>query len=114
MIGGLGSGGAGAGLGTVEGYGDRTVWRRRLAGLRRLDWMLVLAAATFSYLWAYAATDALVAADVMPRWADGTDPRPRRLAVTFAGVLGAFLVAGTTARLLSGRQLRRIDAMTEE
>lgn len=76
--------------------------------------VLVTAAATFSYLWAYAVTDALVMADVMPRWADGTDPRPRRMGTTFAGLLGAFVLAGTAARVLSGRQIRRIDAMTEE
>lgn len=76
--------------------------------------MLVLAAATFSYLSAYAVSDALVSADVLKRWPAGTDPRPRWMAVTFAAVMSCFLVAGTAARALSRRQLRRIDAMSEE
>jgi hypothetical protein len=76
--------------------------------------MLVLAAGTFSYLWAYAVTDALIEAGITSPWAAGTDPRPRRLGVAFAGLLGAFLVVGMVARVLSGRQLRRIDAMAEE
>ncbi len=76
--------------------------------------MLVAAAAAFSYLWAYAATDVLVSAGVTPPWRDGADPRPARLGLTFVGVLGTFLLVGMTARTLSGRQLRRIDAMMEE
>jgi len=76
--------------------------------------MLVGAAATFSYLWAYAVPDALIAADVLRRWPEGADPRPRRMAMVFAGVLGAFLILGVVARLLSGRHLRRIDAMSDE
>lgn len=76
--------------------------------------MLVLAAATFSYLSAYAVSDALVSADVLKPPSAGPDPRPRWMAVTFAGVMGAFLAVGLTARLASGRQLRRIDAMTDD
>ncbi|WP_067477332.1 rod shape-determining protein RodA [Actinomadura hibisca] len=37
-------------IGAVEGYGDRTLWRRRAAGLRRLDWTLVLAVAALAVI----------------------------------------------------------------
>lgn len=75
--------------------------------------MLVLCAATFSYLWAYAVPDALMSADVVARWPAGSDPRPRRLGITFASVMTCFLGLGIAARVLSGRQLRRIDAISE-
>ena len=75
--------------------------------------MLVVAAAAFSYLWAYAVPDVLIANDLLSRWPEGTDPRPRRLGVTFAGMMGAFLMLGMTARFVSSRQLRSIDAMGE-
>lgn len=76
--------------------------------------MLVLAAGTFSYLWAYAVPDALIAAEVLSRWPEGKDPRPQRLGVAFAGLMGTFLIFGVAARFLSGRQMRRIDAMGDE
>ncbi|QOV87396.1 hypothetical protein [Humisphaera borealis] len=76
--------------------------------------MLVIAAAAFSYLWAYALPDVLIANDLLPRWPDGTDPRPRRLGIAFAGVMGAFLALGMMARIVSSRQMRSIDAMGDE
>jgi hypothetical protein len=76
--------------------------------------MLVVAAGTFSYLWAYALPDALINADILARWPDGSDPRPRRLGTAFAGMMGLFLSMGALARFLSARQMRRIDAMGEE
>ncbi len=76
--------------------------------------MLVAAAATFSYLCAYALPDALIDADILPRWQSGPDPRPRRLAVTFAGLMSLFLTFGLVARILSARQMKRIDEMGEE
>jgi TRAP-type C4-dicarboxylate transport system permease small subunit len=84
-------------------------------GARTLFAMLVLvsAAATFSYLSAYAVSDALVSADVMKRWPDGSDPRPRNMACVFAGVLTFFVAVGVIARTLTGRQLRQIDAMSD-
>lgn len=76
--------------------------------------MLVASAATFSYLWAYAIPEALIDADILPRWQAGPDPRPRRLAVVFAALMGAFLTLGLVARILSARQMKRIDEMGEE
>jgi rod shape determining protein RodA len=46
VIGGTGTGIGGAlgsGVGALDGYRDRSVWRRHAAALRRLDWVLVLA-----------------------------------------------------------------------
>lgn len=76
--------------------------------------MLVGAAATFSYLMAYAVPDALMAADMLGRWPEGADPRPRRFGLTFGCVMGASLLLGAVARFMTGRQLRRIDAMSDE
>lgn len=76
--------------------------------------LLAAAALTFSYLGAYAASDALVAADVLSRWPAGTDPRPRWMLGGFAVLMGLFVVAAVFARFVSRRQLRRIDAMAEE
>ena len=36
--------------------------------------MLVAAALILSYLWAYAVTNALIAAEVISRWPPGSDP----------------------------------------
>ncbi|WP_253883904.1 rod shape-determining protein RodA [Actinomadura rupiterrae] len=36
--------------GPVEGYGDRNTWRRSAAGLRRLDWTLVLSVVALSVI----------------------------------------------------------------
>src|SRR5438552_2230069 len=45
--------------------------------------MLVAAALILSYLWAYAVTNALIAAEVISRWPPGSDPRPLRMCVGF-------------------------------
>ncbi|WP_067829525.1 rod shape-determining protein RodA [Actinomadura kijaniata] len=40
----------GTGVGTVEGYRDPNIWRRRAAGLKRLDWTLILVVTVLSVL----------------------------------------------------------------
>lgn len=74
---------------------------------------LVVAAAVVSYLAAYAVADALVNAEVLSRWPPGHDPRPRRLAIIFAGLLLSSGLAATLARRNARRHIRRIDAMEE-
>ena len=76
--------------------------------------LLATAALTFSYLGAYAVSDALVRADVLPRWPAGADPRPRWMIGGFAVLMGLSLGAAGVARFVSRRHLRRIDAMAEE
>lgn len=76
--------------------------------------LLVTAALVLSYLVAYALTDALRAADVLPHWTPGHDPRPRWLLIGFGTVMTVFLATGVAFRMLSQRQLRRIDAMADD
>ena len=75
--------------------------------------LLALAAFVFSYLWAYALTGALVTAGLMGGWTGDIDPRPRNMALSFLALLTLFTIAGGMFKLLSYRQLRRIDAMAE-
>ena len=75
--------------------------------------LLVLAAATFSYLGAFAVSDALVSADVLPRRPPGEDPRPGWTLNGFVALLTVFSLAALAARFASRRQLRRIDAMAD-
>jgi hypothetical protein len=75
--------------------------------------LLAAAAATFSYLAAYAVANALVTADVLSAWPRDHDPRPRWFVTGFVTLLGLFLAAATAARFLSQRQLRRIDEMSD-
>jgi hypothetical protein len=76
--------------------------------------LVVLTALTFSYLFAYAVTNALVSANVLSSWPAGTDPRPRRLLITFASLLTFFLIGAMVARVCNRRRLREIDAMMDE
>lgn len=72
---------------------------------------LVVAAAVVSYLAAYALADALVNAEVLPRWPPGHDPRPMRMSAIFAGLLLFSVFAATLARRNARRHIRRIDEM---
>jgi uncharacterized BrkB/YihY/UPF0761 family membrane protein len=76
--------------------------------------ILIATAAMFSYLLAYAMTDALATAQVLPRYESGSDPRPMWMVRAFISLTFTFLAIGLLARLLSRRQLRRIDAMADE
>jgi hypothetical protein len=76
--------------------------------------VLLVTAAMFSYLLAYAMTDALATAKVLPRYESGSDPRPMWLVRAFICLTCTFMAVGGLARLLSRRQLRRIDAMADE
>ena len=75
--------------------------------------MLIAAALIANYLWAYAITNALVAADVIPHWQPGRDPRPMRLCVGFVVMMSAFTGIAGMAQFMSRRQLKRIDEMEE-
>jgi hypothetical protein len=76
--------------------------------------LLLLTALTFSYLLAYAVTNALVSADVLSRWPAGTDPRPRRMLITFVTLVTLFGIGAAVARVYNRRRLREIDAMMDE
>jgi hypothetical protein len=76
--------------------------------------LLVLAALVFSYLGAYALTGALASADVISQWSPDDDPRPRNMLMGFVALMVLFSIMAGGFRLLSSRQLRRIDAMADE
>ena len=73
--------------------------------------LLVGAALILSYLAAYAVTNALVAADVISPWPRDRDPRPRWMGVGFFALITMFAVAGAVVRVMSRRQLHKIDEM---
>ena len=75
--------------------------------------LLLIAAATFSYLGAFAIPDALVRANVVRPFPHNPDPRPLWAMTGFAGVLTAFLLMALLMRYLSWRQFRKIDRMSE-
>jgi hypothetical protein len=74
--------------------------------------LLAGVALVFSYLGAFAVTNALVAADVVEKWAPGSDPRPRWM---ISGFVASMIGFGLIAMLLkwSGRQMQRIDDLEE-
>ena len=73
--------------------------------------LLVGAALILSYLAAYAVTNALVVADVMPPWPRDRDPRPRWMGFGFFALMAFFSVIGGVVRVMSRRQLHKIDEM---
>ena len=77
-------------------------------GVLTLGALLAGVSLVFSYLGAFAVTNALVAADLIEKWSPGSDPRPRWMLRAFIGSLIGF---GVIAALLkwSGRNVRRID-----
>jgi hypothetical protein len=75
--------------------------------------LLVVVAIVSSYLFAYAMTNALVAAEIMRPWAAGHDPRPMRMLITFGVLLAVFAVSGAIFRIVSRRQLRSLDALAD-
>ncbi len=76
--------------------------------------LLIGAALTLSYLGAYALTNALLTAELISPWPTSEDPRPRYFLTGFLGLSGLFIITCGLFRLMSWRQLRRIDAMAGE
>jgi uncharacterized BrkB/YihY/UPF0761 family membrane protein len=66
-----------------------------------------------SWLVVYAATNALVSANIISAWPPDADPRPRWMLNAFGGFFAAYAVIAMLFRWLSARQLRRIDAMAD-
>jgi hypothetical protein len=75
--------------------------------------LLALTALTFSYLAAYALTNALIAAQVVQPWPHDHDPRPRRLVIGFCVLMLIFMALGEVLRRLSKSQFKAIDEMAE-
>lgn len=75
--------------------------------------LLVLAALTFSYLGAYAGTNALVNAQMMPPISHEHDPRLRWALSSFVIIMALFGVVALLLRLVSRWQFQRIDKMLD-
>lgn len=76
--------------------------------------LLALAAFTFSYLGAFCVPEALASQNIIARWQPGHDPRPHWMAISFVALTVLFCGSGFAARIMSWRQLRRIDSMADE
>ena len=93
---------------------DATVVEEELiTGEKRPSTLIVLAllmgvALVFSWLGAYAFTNALRAAELVQPW-EGTDPRPRWMLFGFTALMTIFGICALAFR--QSRQLRRIDEM---
>lgn len=66
-----------------------------------------------SYLGVYAVSNALISADLISAWPHEADPRPGWMLRTFLGLFGTFGTVGMMFKLVSYRQLKRIDAMAD-
>jgi hypothetical protein len=76
--------------------------------------LLVLAAAVFSYLWAYALGDAMVAGHLSAPVESGPDMRPGEMEHAFIVIMSVLLLGAAFLKWSSGRQIRRIDAMNND
>ncbi len=97
----------------MEAVNEQQVTERQPRTLMVLA-LLMGVALVFSWLFAYALADALVAAELLSPWTGQSDPRPRWLLGCFTGLMAIFGTFALIARALSRRQLQRIDAMNEE
>jgi len=72
------------------------------------------AALLFSWLGAYAVTNALANADLIRRPSREHDPRPLWMIESFLTLLATFMIVGGVMRLLSRRQLKDLASMESE
>lgn len=85
----------------------------RAIGAVKVAVLLLLVAIVFSYLGAFAVTNALVSADLLERWPAGQDPRPRWMLTAFGSMSGTFVVVAGWVKFTVWRQMRRLDRMEE-
>jgi hypothetical protein len=76
--------------------------------------LLFTAAVTLSYLGAYAISTALVQADIIRGWSYEDDPRPRWMITGVITLCAVFSFLAVVSRVLSQRQLQRLDALADE
>ena len=70
---------------------------------------LLAGSVIFSYMGVYAATNAMIHADMMSPWPAGSDPRPRWMIQAFVVLFIILALGGLFFRWLSNRQLKAID-----
>jgi hypothetical protein len=75
--------------------------------------VLVVTAATLSYLGAYAMANALVSADLIKAWPKDHDPRFKWFLVGFVMLITLFGGIGAMFRFFSKRHLKKIDEMDQ-
>jgi hypothetical protein len=76
--------------------------------------LLAGTALIFSYLIAYAMTNALISAEVISRFPAGDDPRLRNFGISFIVLIGAFLGIAALGRFSTRRQMQRLDALEQD
>ena len=81
----------------------------RYAQAAKVALLLLLVAVVFSYLGAFALTNALVSADLLDRWPAGSDPRPRWMLTSFASLTAAFAVIALWLKWTSWRHMRPVE-----
>ena len=86
----------------------------RIVGTIKVAFLLLAAAVLFSYLGAFALTNALVSADLLEHWPPGHDPRPRWMITAFVALTGAFSIVGVWLKWTSWRQMRRLDTIAND
>jgi hypothetical protein len=86
----------------------------RVLGTIKVVLLLLAAAVLFSYLGAFALTNALVSADLLDHWPPGHDPRPRWMITGFAALTGAFTIIAGWLKWTSWRQMRRLDTIAND
>ena len=75
--------------------------------------LLVCSAGVFSYLGAYALSNALVAAGLMEKWQTDHDPRSRWMVVIFGCLMGAFGVIAIYFKYTNWRQMRQMSKLSD-
>jgi hypothetical protein len=75
--------------------------------------LLLVAAATFSYLGAYAVTNALASAELIHPISHEHDPRPRWALTCFVVMMSAFGLIALVSKIIGRRQVRRIERMND-
>jgi len=73
--------------------------------------LLAGTALIFSYLIAYAMTNALISAEVIARFPAGQDPRLRNFVISFFALIGLFVGIAALAKFSTRRQMQRLDAL---
>jgi hypothetical protein len=86
----------------------------RLAGTIKVVVLLLIVALLFSYLGAFALTNALVSVDLLDRWPANRDPRPAWMLKGFASLTAVFTILAVWLKWTTWRQLRRMDAMDKD
>ena len=76
--------------------------------------LLAVAAAIFSYLGAYAATNALVVAEMIHPIPHDHDPRLRWALTGFGAIMLVCGLVALVSRIVGRRQVRKIDSMMDE